>query len=142
MPPIEESLARLVSRCARDLDRALDDALTAAGGSLPAWLVLQAVADADRATQADLARAVGIRAPTLSSHLDALERSGFVTRHRDPGDRRAQRVAMTEDGERLFLRLRRVAASFDGRLQAGLGADDVAGLRRLLAELRENARPD
>jgi MarR family transcriptional regulator for hemolysin len=49
---------------------------------------------------------------------------------------------MTEAGEQLFLRLRRAAASVDGRLRAGLGENDVAELRRLLAQLEENAQPD
>ena len=42
----------------------------------------------------------------------------------------------------VVVRLRRAAASFDGRLRAGLGAADVAELRRLLAQLTENAQPD
>ena len=134
----EESLAVLVSRCARSLDRALDEALTAAGGSLSTWQVLQAVGTAEHATQADLARSVGIRQPTLTHHLDGLERAGFVTRRRAGGDRRAQQVELTDEGRRLFVRLRRVAAAFDGQLRAGLSADDVTELRRLLELLTEN----
>jgi len=132
----------LVSRSARALDRALDEALTAAGGSLSTWLVVQALGSGDHPTQAGLARAVGVRQPTLTHHLDSLERSGFVTRHRDAGDRRAQQVRLTDEGRRLFVRLRRVAASFDGRLRAGLSSTEVAELARLLASLVENARPD
>jgi MarR family transcriptional regulator for hemolysin len=49
---------------------------------------------------------------------------------------------VTKAGETLFLRLRRAAASFDGRLRAGLGDADVVDLRRLLAQLTENAQPD
>jgi MarR family transcriptional regulator for hemolysin len=53
-----------------------------------------------------------------------------------------QQVAVTEAGERLFVRLRRAAASFDGRLRAGLSEADVTELRRLLTQLAENAGPD
>ena len=104
--------------------------------------MLQALGTGEHATQAELARAVGVRQPTLTHHLDGLERSGFVTRRRDGGDRRAQRVELTEEGRRLFVRLRRVAAAFDGQLRAGLSAGDVAELERLLGHLVENARPD
>jgi MarR family transcriptional regulator, transcriptional regulator for hemolysin len=45
-------------------------------------------------------------------------------------------------GEALFLRLRRAAGAFDGRLRAGLDDAEVAELRRLLAQLAENAPPD
>jgi MarR family transcriptional regulator for hemolysin len=132
----------LVSRTAKGLGRAFDEALAAAGGSVPTWLVLDALATADHPTQGDLAEAVGVRQPTLTHHLDTLTRAGFVTRDRDPGNRRVQRVALTPAGEQLFLRLRRAAASFDGRLRAGLRDEDLTVLRRLMAQLTENAQPD
>jgi MarR family transcriptional regulator, transcriptional regulator for hemolysin len=135
-------VALLVGRTAKALARAFDDALAAAGGSSSTWLVLSALNAADRRTQADLADAIGVRQPTISHHLDALERDGFVTRVRRPGDRRAQEVRMTDAGERLFLRLRRAAGAFDGRLRAGLSGAEVDDLRRLLGVLVENSRPD
>jgi MarR family transcriptional regulator for hemolysin len=65
-----------------------------------------------------------------------------VIRERADGNRRVQHVTVTKSGEQLFLRLRRAAASFDGRLRAGLADADVTDLRRLLAQLTENAEPD
>ena len=64
------------------------------------------------------------------------------TCERADSNRRVQVVTVTEPGQQLFLRLRRAAASFDGRLRAGLDDGDVAELRRLLDQLAENARPD
>ena len=142
MQPADESLGFFVTRTARDLSRALDDALVTAGGSTPTWLVLLALSNGPHATQRELAEAVGVRQPTLVHHLDAMERAGLVTRVREPDNRRVQQVGLTETGERLFLRLRRAAASFDGRLRAGLGETDVDELRRLLGQLAENAQPD
>jgi MarR family transcriptional regulator, transcriptional regulator for hemolysin len=140
--PPEESLSLLVGRSAKALSRAFDDVLTAAGGSTPTWQVLLALSTGEHRTQGELAEAVGVRQPTLVHHLDALERAGLVSRARADGNRRVQRVTVTKAGEALFLRLRRAAASFDGRLRAGLADADVADLRRLLAQLTENARPD
>lgn len=137
-----DSLGLSVARAARTLSRALDDALVAAGGSTPTWQVLLALKSTDHRTQGELAEAIGIRQPTLTHHLDTLTRGGFVTRDAEPGNRRVQRVTLTDAGEQLFLKLRRAAASFDGRLRAGLEDDDVAELRRLLAQLEENAQPD
>jgi MarR family transcriptional regulator for hemolysin len=93
-------------------------------------------------TQGELAAAVGVRQPTLSHHLDGLERDGLVRRERTADNRRVQRVTVTEAGEALFLRLRRAAGAFDGRLRAGLDDAEVTELRRLLAHLTENAPPD
>ena len=142
MPSSDRPIGLAVSATAKALSRAFDDALAAVGGSTPTWLVLQAVMSTEVATQGELAAAVGVRQPTLTHHLDGLERAGLVTRTRDPGNRRVQLIAVTEAGEALFLRLRRAAGAFDGRLRAGLDDDDVAALRRLLAQLEENARPD
>jgi MarR family transcriptional regulator, transcriptional regulator for hemolysin len=142
MTPGDESLSLLIGRVAKELSRAFDDVLVAAGGSTPTWQVLRALSAGEHRTQADLAAAIGVRQPTLTHHLDALERAGLVTRERADANRRAQRVAVTESGAHLFLRLRRAAASFDGRLRAGLDDADVTELRRLLAQLAEDARPD
>jgi MarR family transcriptional regulator, transcriptional regulator for hemolysin len=142
MPPGEDSLSLLIGRVAKELTRAFDDVLVAAGGSTPVWQVLHALAAGDHRTQSELALAVGVRQPTLTHHLDGLERAGLITRRRDPANRRVQRVLLTPEGERLFVRLRRAAAAFDGLLQAGLDGTDLAELRRLLGVLADNVRPD
>jgi MarR family transcriptional regulator, transcriptional regulator for hemolysin len=138
----DDSLHLLVVRTAKESSRALDDALTAAGGSGVTWRVLLALESTERRTQGELAEAIGVRQPTLTHHLDGLERAGLVTRQRDPGDRRVQVVSVTEPGRQLFLRLRRTAAAFDGRLRAGLDDGEVTRLRELLGTLAENSRPD
>lgn len=138
----EQPIGVAVAATAKALTRAFDDALAAVGGSASTWLVLQAVKTTEAATQGELAAVIGVRQPTLTHHLDGLERAGLVTRARDPGNRRVQRIAVTEAGEQLFLRLRRAAAAFEGRLRAGLDDDEVRTLRRLLDQLEENAQPD
>jgi MarR family transcriptional regulator, transcriptional regulator for hemolysin len=138
----EIPIGLLVSSTAKVLSREFDAALAAVGGSRPTWLVLLSLKTAGHRTQGELAEAVGISQPTLSHHLDALEREGLVRRERSADNRRVQIVTVTEAGEALFLRLRRAAASFDGRLRAGLDDNDVAQLRRLLGQLAENALPD
>jgi MarR family transcriptional regulator for hemolysin len=140
--PTEIPIGHLVSATAKVLSREFDAALATVGGSRPTWLVLLSLKSAGHRTQGELAEAVGIRQPTLSHHLDGLERDGLIRRERTPDNRRVQRVTVTEAGEALFLRLRRAAGAFDGRLRAGLDDAEVAELRRLLGQLAENAPPD
>jgi MarR family transcriptional regulator, transcriptional regulator for hemolysin len=128
-----------VSASAKALDRAFNAALGEAGGTLPVWLILRALKQRPLRAQLDLARVVGIGTPTLTRHLDGLERAGLVTRVRDPDDRRMIRVELTAAGEQAFHRLRVAARAFDQALRDGLSEDELELLRTLLARLVENA---
>ena len=54
----------------------------------------------------ELARLVGIAAPTATRMVDGLEGRGFVTRARDPQDGRAVRIALTAEGTAVLLERR------------------------------------
>jgi MarR family transcriptional regulator, transcriptional regulator for hemolysin len=136
--PREEPIGLYVSRTAKALSRAFDDALAAAGGSLPSWLILVSLKSRSWGTQRELAQALGIEGPTLTHHLDALETAGLVTRTRDPANRRVQRMELTEEGDAAFQRMRRAATTFDRRLRSGLSDGDIERVRELLARLRAN----
>lgn len=127
-----------LTRVARVVSRAFDDALAAAGGSLPAWLVLLNLKINPRANQRELADAVGVREATLTHHLNAMEKDGLLTRRRDPDNRRIHIVELSEDGHALFLRLRDAAVSFDGRLRQGLSQTELDRLASLLNRLAYN----
>jgi MarR family transcriptional regulator for hemolysin len=139
MRPPGEPIGLTLTRAARVVSRAFDEAMAAAGGSQPTWLVLIALKTAPARNQRELAAAVGIQGATLTHHLNAMEADGLVTRRRDPANRRVHLVEMTERGEALFHDLRKAATAFDRRLRAGLTAEDVAALGSLLGRLAENA---
>jgi MarR family transcriptional regulator for hemolysin len=123
---------------ARTTSRAFDDALAAAGGSLPTWLILISLKTRRLGNQRQLAAAVGIQGATLTHHLNAMEADGLLTRRRDPDNRRVHLVELTDKGESAFLRLRTVAVAFDQRLRAGITDDEIAALEGLLDRLRRN----
>jgi MarR family transcriptional regulator for hemolysin len=135
-PPIGLHLATTSKQVGRAFNRALGES----GGSVPVWLILSSLKGERWRTQQDLARAVGIEGPTLTRHVDALERDGLVTRHRDTGDRRAVRVELTAAGEALHADLLRAVIAFNRRLRRGLAEDDVAQLHELLDRLASNVR--
>jgi len=121
------------------VSRAFNDRLAAAGGSVPAWLILSSLKSDERRTQLELARAIGIEGPTLTRHLDGLEEDGIVRRVRG-ADRRAVRVELTADGERLFRTLRQAVIAFNRDLTDGLGETELARLCKTLARLEQNVR--
>jgi MarR family transcriptional regulator, transcriptional regulator for hemolysin len=137
-PPRVMPIGRALTETAKLLNRAFSDELAEAGGSLPVWLVLLALKQQRWRTQQDLAGAVGIEGPTLTHHLDRLEKHGLIERVRDPNDRRAVRVELTDAGEERFHQLAKAALSFDQRLREGLTEDELDGVRSVLARMRDN----
>jgi MarR family transcriptional regulator for hemolysin len=127
-----------LNQAARTVGRAFDEALAAAGGSLPVWLILLNLKLRKPGTQRELAEAVGIREATLTHHLNAMDADGLVTRARDAANRRIQVVTLTEKGDQAFLTMRAAAIAFDARLRTGLADTDLATLTTLLARLTVN----
>jgi MarR family transcriptional regulator, transcriptional regulator for hemolysin len=136
--PARRPIGLHVARTARVVNRAFDDALTAAGGSLPVWLVLLNLKTRKTANQRELAEAVGVREATLTHHLNAMETEGLLTRQRSQTNRRIHVVELTAAGERAFLRLRDAALAFDRRLRRGLDAQEITVLDGLLNRLEAN----
>lgn len=127
-----------LARTAKAVSRAFDDALTAAGGSLPTWVILISLKTQSLGNQRELAEAVGIRGATLTHHLNAMEASGLLTRRRDPTNRRSHLVELTEQGHALFQRLASASIAFDQRLRANLTDDDITRFEHLLSRLHHN----
>ena len=127
-----------LAQTARAVERAFDEALAAAGGTLPVWLILLNLKVRKPVNQRELAEAVGVREATLTHHLNAMDTRGLITRTRDTSNRRVQVVALTEAGEAAFARLRETAMAFDATLRTGLADADLATLDTLLGRLSAN----
>jgi MarR family transcriptional regulator, transcriptional regulator for hemolysin len=138
-PPDVKPIGLELTRVAKAVSRAFDEALAAAGGSLPTWLVLVSVMSGRHGNQREIAEAIGIEGPTLTHHLNRMETDGLLTRTRDPQNRRTHRVELSPDGAAAFSDLVQVVTAFDQRLRAGFSERDLATLRSLLERLAANA---
>src|SRR5207247_3977148 len=137
--PTEPPIGLQLAATAKAVSRAFNAALADAGGSLPTWLILTSLRGERWRTQQELARSLGIEGPTLTRHLDSLERAGLVERRREPSDRRAVQVELTKAGEAVHRRLRTNVIAFDQRLRAGLGDAELNRLRATLRRLEQNS---
>src|SRR5262245_58883040 len=137
--PPNEPIGLQLTRTAKAVSRAFDDALAEVDGSLPTWLVLVSLKSRRHGAQRELAAAVGIEGPTLTHHLNRMEAPGLVVRRRDPPNRRVHRVELTEAGEATFARLLGAVVGFDERLRRGFTEPELAMLGDLLERLRINA---
>src|SRR5919197_3435635 len=112
-PPVVPPIGLRLARTARAVTNAFERAMADAGGSAAAWQVLLLVRSEQWGTQSRMAEAMGITGATLTHHLNALESQGLVRRWREESNRRVQRVALTDEGEALFERLREGAIRHD-----------------------------
>jgi len=145
MRPQGTPIGRKLALTSKAVSSAFNAALAAEGGSVPVWLILNALKEGRWSTQLDLARSLRIEGPTLTRHLDNMEQSGFVARQPSETDRRAVRVELTEAGEAAHGRMLVAVIAFNKRLQAGLTRDDLSRLDEILTRLEDNleapARP-
>jgi MarR family transcriptional regulator, transcriptional regulator for hemolysin len=144
-PPLVPPIGLRLARSARVVSQAFERAMAQAGGSASTWQVLLLVRAQKWDTQSEMAEAMGITGATLTHHLGALERRGLVRRWRETSNRRVQQVELTEDGARLFDRLREVALRHDERLRSQLTEEETKFLAELLERLQagvQEPRPD
>jgi MarR family transcriptional regulator for hemolysin len=135
---MQHSLGRHLVFTAKALRAAFEDTLAANGGSLGAWVVLNALSDVGCVSQAALATHVRLEGATITHHIDRLESLGLVRRIADPGDRRVRRLELTDAGVELHKRLLAAAMDFERSVLAGVGAEDRALLQSALDRIQSN----
>ena len=120
---MEQTIGRMLYLAHRAVHDELDRRLHEHGASLWNWVLLDEAANADGASQRELAELMRIEPPTLVRHLDKLAEEGLVERRPDPDDRRVLRVVVTDAGHARLTELRKVV--HDGRRRAARDPDQA-----------------
>jgi DNA-binding MarR family transcriptional regulator len=92
--------------------------------------------------QRDLMQTMDVDPSILVTLLNPLEADGFVTRERDPADRRRHLVKLTRAGERHLASASRAQKEAEAALFASLDEDQREQLRTLLIALRDGLAAD
>ena len=121
----------LLTRLARLVYRRSTEALL--GMRLKEFVTLVHLRDQGRSSQQALGEVLCLDANNLVLLLNDLETAEFVTRRRDPADRRRHIVEITPSGLAALERAERSMESVEDQVLAGLDAGDRARLRELLA---------
>lgn len=109
-------------------------------GGAPAVLrMLDALAQASEPLSVSgLADAIGVDQPRASRLVQQGVDRGWVRREADPEDARRTRIALTDEGTRMFRGMRGERREALGRALAAFTADESAELARLLTKLADN----
>ena len=132
---MEQTIGRLLFLAHRAVHDELDARLREHGASLWNWVLLREAANADGASQRQLAALMRIEPPTLVRHLDKLAEEGLVERRPDPADRRVVRVVVTDAGRARLTELHKVVHEVDDELRGILTKRDVEVLGRTLPRI-------
>lgn len=133
-----ESLGFLLSDVSRLMRRRFDERARAVGATRAQWRTLTTLSRNEGLNQGALADLLEIEPITLTRMIDRLEESGLVERRRDPNDRRAWLLYLTEKSRPLLADLHSVAAEMIEQALAGIDADDRERLGDLLNTIRAN----
>ncbi len=122
----------LLTRLARQSYRRIsEDSL---GMKLKSYGTLSTLAELGDMPQADLSVAMCIDANNLVLLLNELESLGYVSRQRDPADRRRHIVVMTDAGRRALLEAEQQMEDTEDAVLTHLSAKERDQLHRLLKQ--------
>ncbi|KOV83256.1 MarR family winged helix-turn-helix transcriptional regulator [Nocardia sp. NRRL S-836] len=128
-------LAAMIAPLQRALIAAEQPVLRAHGLSMWGYVVLSALDGQPVRTQTALAEFIGADKSRIIGVLDELENAGLLDRTRDPADRRARFVAMTDEGRRKHRAVQADIQRNEERVLARLDPADREAFLRALATL-------
>ncbi|HEX7306823.1 MarR family winged helix-turn-helix transcriptional regulator [Lentzea sp.] len=128
-------LAAMIAPLQRALIAAELPVLRAHGLSMWGYVVLDALEGQPVRTQAALAEFIGADKSRIIAVLDELENAELLERTRDPSDRRARFVAITDEGRRKHAAVQTDIQRNEDRVLAQLPASDREAFVRALTVL-------
>ncbi|MDN3520211.1 transcriptional regulator SlyA [Halomonas ramblicola] len=136
---MHENIGFQLSRLPRLWRAIIDERLAPLGLTQTRWVTLYHLWRlGDGQPQCDLARAIGVEAPSLVRTLDQLSEQGLVERRPCDQDRRTKRVYLTQEAAPLLERIDAVVREARGEMLAGLNDAEVAQLAELLSRIEGN----
>ncbi|GAA1636984.1 MarR family transcriptional regulator [Nonomuraea maheshkhaliensis] len=131
------SLAYLLSRAERGVNRGLAAVLAGEDVTVEQWRIMRALADGRGESMGELAAAVLMPHPTLTKAVDRLIDRALVYRGPAKGDRRRVAVFVSERGAELLARVDGAVAEQQGEIARAFGQERTEQLMRDLEDLVE-----
>lgn len=132
-------LAQAIGEVAREWRFQMNQSLKPLGLNLSTrQVLLQLHRNPDGLAQHQLARKLGIEAPTLVPLLDRLEKRRWLARKPDPEDKRRKRVVLLAAGRRLVVKIETISVGLRQKMMRGMAVPDIAASAALLNQVRDN----
>ncbi len=89
-------------------------------------------------SQVELARHLGVKAPSMVRQIDKLEKDGLIKRTVHPEDRRVKVVALAEGAQATCTHIREQVLASRNDIFAGLSSEEVKTAHLVLLAMRDN----
>ena len=134
----DSNVGFLLHDVSRLLRLRFDRRARAVGLTRAQWRVLAHLAPRQGINQSSLAEILEVENITLGRHIDRLEDTEWVIRRRDPDDRRAWRLFLTDKSRPVLDQMEVLAAETQGEAMAGLSDHERDRLLELLLSMKRN----
>jgi len=135
---MSDTLGFLLSDVSRLMRRRFDERARTIGATRAQWRALTVINRHEGINQGGLADLLEVEPITLCRMVDRLEDAALVERRRDPADRRAWQLFLTEKSRAILDQLRPMAEDVIGTALDGVTEQDQAILSAALNRIREN----
>lgn len=135
---MSDSFGFLVSDVSRLIRKRFDERARTIGATRAQWRTLTTLSRNEGLNQGGLAELLEVEPITLCRMIDRLTEAGLVERRRDPADRRAWRIFLTDASRPMLGQLRELADELFDMALDGLSADDRDSLTAALTRVRTN----
>lgn len=136
LPDLHRHFLTLLPRNYWLLRNVVDRHLEPMGLSSAQWRPLLVLNDApEPMTQVQLARVLGLEAPTVVRLLDRLVEKGWAQRHNCPQDRRAYRLELTDSGRALCAKIEPVLADLRHQVLGDFTAAELTRAIQLMEQM-------
>lgn len=139
LPPADAAgLTRALTGAARSMRTRLSHNLADSGLHAGQDGVILLLDGGASLTPGEIARALGVKAPTMTRTIGRMETQGFVSRNGDGEDGRMTRVRLTQAGQDSVERINTAIAAASTSAVDGMSGKEIRNLIRLLALLEAN----
>jgi DNA-binding MarR family transcriptional regulator len=137
--PVDErrTIGFLIADVARLMRSAFDRRVRRIGLTRSQWQVLSLLHRRPGLSQSELAEMLEVERASAGRMIDRLEQKGWVTRRRDPADRRTRRLHLTAEAEAVQAEMGSIAAEMIDDAMAALAPGEREALSGMLERVKD-----
>lgn len=134
----DSTFAYLMQDVTRQMRTVFDRRATRFALTRAQWRALKTIRRNEGLSQAELADFLDMQPIPVGRVVDRLEKTGYIERRADPGDRRRWRLHLTAKAHAVVDEMEVIAGGLRNEALQGIAPDDFDTLLRVLGQIKNN----